>query len=295
MPLPPQPQARVAPAADGAGEDTPEWEVVQADPNVKRAPFALPSLREPVDVAVAPSGDVFVLDRGTRRVHCFDAAGRHKFTVRSRPESEGWPDPRAVAAAADGSLLVLDARLGSVFRFSPEGRFVSVRVVDDAYSPSGLARAPDGAILIADTGASRVVRWPALEGDAVEESPGPPGEKSPLAQPAALAVAADGKVYVSDVERQAVVVLDDDLREVASWPLPMFDPVNAAHLIAGTDRLLVSLPDRGEIAVFDLRGQRLGSVGDGITQRPVGMAVAAGGELIVADPRISAVLVMGNW
>jgi streptogramin lyase len=296
--LPPRPPARSA-AAVAAGSDgrppSSEWELVSADPAVVRAPFALPSLREPVDVAVAPRGDVFVLDRGTRRVHCFDAEGRHRFTVRPRSGAEGWPDPRAVAAAADGSLLVLDALLASVFRFSPEGRFVSVRAIADAYSPSGLACDRDGAILIADTGASRVVRWPAMEGDAVEQSPGPPGERSPVAQPAALTVADDGTIYVSDAERQALVVLNRELRESATWPLPIFDPVHAAHVLVTSTRVLVSLPDRGQIAVYDLHGTPIGSVGEGVTQRPVGMAIGATGELLVADPRASALLVIGDW
>jgi streptogramin lyase/4-amino-4-deoxy-L-arabinose transferase-like glycosyltransferase len=290
LPPPPPVPGGVPPPPSAAAADpsSADWEVAPAQAET-REPFALPSLREPVDVAVAPNGDVFVLDRGTRRVHCFAAEGRHRFTVRARSGAEGWPDPRAIAVGADGSLLVLDARLNSVYRFSPQGRFESVRVVAAAYSPSGLARAADGAILIADTGASRIVRWPQLDGDAVEQSPGPPNDRSPVAQPAAVA-AADKRVFVTDAERQALVVLDHDLREVASWPLPPFDPVHAAHVLATPTAVLVSFPEAGFIAVFDAAGTRIGTLGQGRLTRPVGMALSAAGELLVADPGASALL-----
>lgn len=64
-------------------------------------------LAAPIDLALGPSGHLFVLDRGRDAIAVFSLDGTF---VRDVPLSEAVGDPRALAVARDGTILVADGR-----------------------------------------------------------------------------------------------------------------------------------------------------------------------------------------
>jgi phage tail-like protein len=81
------------------------------------------ALTEPVDVAVAPSGQIFVADRAAGRIERYGAGFSHLggFVSQGTGGLPAKPRPIAVMVDTDGSLLVADGNYPWLLRFSPCG------------------------------------------------------------------------------------------------------------------------------------------------------------------------------
>jgi DNA-binding beta-propeller fold protein YncE len=103
------------------------------------------------------------------------------------------------------------------------------------------------------------------------------------------------RLFVADSNAQVVHVFDLDDRVYEQWQPgpgqpPFAQPVGVA--IDPRNRLLVSDSVAGLVFVFDQTGAPAGTLGDGVLQRPCGLAVdAAGSRLFVADTGTHEVLV----
>ncbi len=85
-----------------------------------------PPFNRPTDAAVAPNGDLYVVDGyGNARVHRFTADGK---LIRSWGEPGIGPGqfhlPHAVFVARDGRVLVADRENDRIQFFSPEGKYL---------------------------------------------------------------------------------------------------------------------------------------------------------------------------
>ncbi len=120
------------------------------------APGKLPGqLRKPTRVAVDSADQVYVVDAGNDRVQKFDAAARvmREFSLNGND----------LAVDAYGFLYFLDGRNGKVIEESPEGQPIGKfgsygNGVGQMKKSEGIAIAADGAILVMDTGNSRIQR-----------------------------------------------------------------------------------------------------------------------------------------
>jgi sugar lactone lactonase YvrE len=129
------------------------------------------------------------------------------------------------------------------------------------------------------------------------------GKKESHSMLTPMAVCTDGadRVFVADSNAQLVHVFDLQTRKYAMWKpgkdLPQFaqpvgitwDPIN--------HHLLVADSVAGSIFLFDTKGTFLGELGQGILQRPVGMAVDPSpenpGRIFVADVGAHQILIFG--
>jgi len=117
-----------------------------------------------------------------------------------------------------------------------------------------------------------------------------------------LAVCTDGgdRVFVCDSNGQLIHLFDLESRKYEQWRPeteegePIFaQPVGVAY--DWLDRLLVSDPVAGVIHVLDVRGNFLGSIGAGIVERPVGIAVdPVRNRIYVADTKMHQVFVFAS-
>jgi phage tail-like protein len=101
-------------------------------------------LTEPVDVAVAPDGQIFVADRAAGRIERYGAGFRHLggFVARGQGGLPAKPRPIAVMVDADGSLLVADGNYPWLLRFSASGEplgDVSLTALAGALKASGIS------------------------------------------------------------------------------------------------------------------------------------------------------------
>ena len=157
---------------------------------------------------------------------------RYWFTRKPMPTPIGWKahvttvagdgsplvlsDPFGVAVAADGSIYFTDAGdYNRIQKITPDGNITSIAggvegfadgVEDKALfnSPSGLALAPDGNLIIADTANNRIRRLTPIgqastvAGDGTAGYADGPADKAQFNGPIGVAVDARGNIYVAD-------------------------------------------------------------------------------------------------
>jgi len=124
-----------------------------ADPPAHRVLVVLPDdgslvaviaggLDEPVDVAVAPDGRVYVADRAAGKVVIFSARFARCGELVPQADPAVTPRPIAVAIDAEGAVVVADAHFPRLLRFERHG----VRLADEPLPP-----APSTSLDLADT------------------------------------------------------------------------------------------------------------------------------------------------
>ena len=117
------------------------------------APF-----NHPTDVAVAPSGDIYVSDGyGNAHVHRFAADGRHLQSWGGIGTGPGeFSTPHGVWVTGDGRVLVSDRENNRIQIFTPDGAYLGEW--GDLYHPMDIWGDADGTIYVTDQ-APRIVAY----------------------------------------------------------------------------------------------------------------------------------------
>lgn len=156
--LPPTPDGRrraplaLARAFDGALAVVDEAERAVMLVREGRLVETLTGFDEPVDVAFG-AGELYVADRGARRLVALDAQG-------ARREIVGCERPRGVAVASDGEVYATDETAHRVRVFGPDGALrrefgrkgIGPR---ELYRPAGIALDSKGRVIVLDHGNHR--------------------------------------------------------------------------------------------------------------------------------------------
>jgi sugar lactone lactonase YvrE len=220
----------------GTGEaDTPAKTGTPGD----GGPATRARLDNPTDVAVGPDGDVFVAEAVGNRIRRIDRNG--KITTMAGTGTVGFAGDGGPARLAEFNvpfslavngedLYVADLNNGRVRRIDARGNITTVAgngldggggdadvaIVTELESPDNIAVGRDGTLYIADRYGDRVRRVspdgvittvagtgiPGFSGD------GGPGARAQIAGPGAVAVGADGVVYVGDTRNRRVRRID---------------------------------------------------------------------------------------
>jgi uncharacterized protein (TIGR03437 family) len=152
-------------------------------------------LNDPVSVAVDGQGSVYIADSGNNRIVQLTAAG----TASTFAKIDG---PLAVAVDASGNIVVADTT--QIWTLASDGTASSL--IGGLTSPSGLAFASDGSLLIADTGAnvirqldtSGVLTVIAGTGSAGLSGDGGLALAAQLNAPGGVAMGANGTILIAD-------------------------------------------------------------------------------------------------
>jgi sugar lactone lactonase YvrE len=264
------------------------------------APLGAPRVRwlastdgEPRAVAVQPDGNVYVTNVGARQVQ--QVIGQVRSVV-------GLPAPLSVPSdievGADGGVWALDALAGDVMRLDQDGAVE--RMLDTGtlglYRPRGLAIAPDGTVLIADTGRNRIVRLRS-DGSLIDTIGPEVGGPARIRQPTDVAVGPDGQIFVVNGEDGEVLRLSPSGRYERDWAVLPADTERGSHLAIGADRSVwVSEPEGRRVSRFTFDGAPAGVVDQTTAGRllrvPVGIALGPDGTLYVADVSLRAVIAL---
>lgn len=112
-------------------------------------------------------------------------------------------------------------------------------------------------------------------------------EPDVLQRPQSGMVDAEGRVYVTDISRQAVYVFDKPAGKLEIWDranegAPFKAPIGIAQGAKG--EILVADAELGRVFRLDSKGKAAGEFGEGILRRPTGLARdAQRGRIYVAD------------
>ncbi len=184
----------------------------------------------PIGVAVGPDGTIFVADTYNDRIRSIDASGR------------------VSTLAGSGEPGDSDSSVGAAASFD---------------TPCGIAVAPDGALIVADTGNNRIRR---IERTGAVRTIAGNGDRkvvdgmlfaASFSEPTGVAVGSDGSIYVTDAGGGR----GGALRFIGWDVLPRV-------------RTLVGIADAG---------RQESSLPDARMDRPSGLALASDGSLIFAD------------
>lgn len=194
----------------------------------------------------------------------------HVTTVAGDGSPLTFSDPFGVAVGGDGSIYLTDAGdQNRIQRIAPDGSITSIAGGVEGYgdgagdkalfnSPSGIAIAPNGDLIVADTGNNRIRRVPVrgetstVAGDGRAGYADGPANQAQFNGPIGVAVDARGNIYVADS-------YNDRIR--------MITPQGEVSTIAGKGTPGYADGDRNN-ALFDT---------------PSGIALANDNSLIVAD------------
>ncbi len=173
-------------------------------------------------------------------------------------------DPFGVVVDEDDNILVTDGRGGRLYRISPKGE-VSL-VTDQLDMPSAIALAPDGTLVVANTGAHTIVRVDPVEGRVklVAGAPGISGDvdgASAAARfngPVGVAVGDDGAIFVADTynDRIRVITPDGFVRTLAGGRQGGFRDGRATEAQFHTPCGLALAPD-GALLIADTGNHRI--------------------------------------
>jgi len=265
--------------------------------------FAKGQLEGPSDVALDAEGNLYIADTVNDRIQKYAAdgvflayAGGFGSDVKiEQPWSMTVADDGTVFVAStwDHTILKLDKDLKQVDQWGAGGQLKDGDTDPfKLFGPREITLAPNGNVLIADTGNSRVVEYTA-DGEFVRQfgSAGASGGPLEFSEPVGIEVNAAGDIYIGDFWNKRVVVLDKDLNlkttiAVDAWGS---DAVTDRGYMALLDdgRLLVTDPTNGKVLAFGLDGAPLASYdvpkeGDLTFARPIGIATD-GTSVYVAD------------
>jgi DNA-binding beta-propeller fold protein YncE len=177
-------------------------------------------LYTPTGLAIDPEGKLWVADRYNERVKVFDAAGNPVRdvgrSVFERNDRGKLVCPDAIAIDPAGTVLVLDRAGDRVVEFNLEGEFVTqfseTRTGHHFFEfamPGGIAVGSEDDAWIVDGGHDEVQHWRIPDVDYMASYAGSfhggSGEGK-LGRPAGVALGLDGKIWVTDREKDRVEV-----------------------------------------------------------------------------------------
>lgn len=254
---------------------------------------------DPVDVAPAPDGGLYVLDIDQRAVlHSKDGNVRVVSGERARGQGPALDLPISLGVLPGGRLLVLDHRSLALFEVDPKSgdrRLLSGAGAGSGepwLSPGDLAITADGRAFVLDTGPATVVQVDPRTG--ARSTFAKLGDLTPETSwnPLSLSLGEPGELLVTDLTLSRVIALDlaTRRRRLVADPLVGSGPrlTGALDAVRAPDGAVVVASVTGSLLRIAPDGTRTVLSGRERQARPVKLlptyAAVVGGQAVVCDP-----------
>jgi DNA-binding beta-propeller fold protein YncE len=217
----------------------------------------------PRGLAVDSGGNIFVADTNNARIEKFSPNGTFVTSIGTKGKGPGQlGTPNGIAISRTGKLYVADAGNHRVQKLAPDGRLIA-EWSPALYGPRRIAIGPSDSIYVVDQGHARIVKFN-LDGEVVASwGSGGTGDGQ-FRDPISVAVdPTTNKVYVADPINSRIQVFDSNGKFLTKWSIPEWgQAIGFEDLAVDADRgrLYASSAHMSTILVFDLQGNRLGTV-----------------------------------
>jgi len=237
-------------------------------------------LNTPYGVAVDAQGILYIADYGNGRVRAIQADGK----ARTLAPDFRFVGPHKVAADGNGNVYVSDWDANRVYRIDSAGRVTTVMgETAGLRNPAGLAIDRDGAVYVADSG-NGVVRKMTAAG-VITTAAGGPGSPA-LGAPIGLAFDPAGNLMIADAGLRRIFRLTGAGMSVYAGIDP---PLSGPTRDVAVDGLgYVYVADGRQVVRFGGAGPGVVYAGSGtddpeLLRAPIGLAMEAGGSLLIAE------------
>ncbi len=259
------------------------------DPSNTRGDF-----RQPGDVFVDAAGNVWVADSLNNRIQKFDAQGRFVDSIGSAGAAPGgFNEPWSVAVDAEGYVYVADTWHHRIQKFDGDLKLVAAWGQPrgnadpgplDFFGPRDIAIAPDGTLWVTDTGNNRLLHF-SKDGVPIDRFGAAAGTGA-YAEPVGVALDVGGGLLVADAWSGRVLRFGADNSPPSSFNVPWtsLDVQDKPYIAVLKDgRIVLSVPERGRLFLYDATGTELGSWQPLPSSRPIGVAALPDGGFAFSD------------
>jgi DNA-binding beta-propeller fold protein YncE len=285
--------------------------VFPASPELKSIPTGPPTMFEggkgrgkgqfdsPTAIAIDGHGSIFITDTGNGRIEKFSPTGVFLSTIKIAGSHGQSSEPVGIAVDHAGNIYVADTSKHTVEKLAPDGTLINEWRGPDPgfYGPRRIAIGRDDSIYVVDQGRTRIVRF-SPDGRLLSVWGSKGSGDGQFDDPTSVAVdPKTSKVYVADPRNKRIQVFDSDGKFLTSWRIPEWgQPQRLEDLAIDSQdgRLYASSASMSAILVFDLNGDRIGSLTPKPPERlegPSALALANGKLYILnmAGNRISVI------
>jgi DNA-binding beta-propeller fold protein YncE len=199
-----------------------------------------------------------------------------------------------------GALDVLDAARGAIERYDLAGRYLGEIIHTSALvGGRGMALGRGSLLYVANPRSNDIVVL-SMQGKILDRlsSPRGPG-KNQFNAPADVAVGPGGNLYVADTANNRIKVLTPSGAFVAQWPAPPSTPQQPVQLVPLPDGRVLAADPAGALLVYPpdsalpvFRRPLAVPAGPPRAVGPSGLALRAGGTMLVTDGRSNRLLVV---
>jgi DNA-binding beta-propeller fold protein YncE len=221
----------------------------------------------PRGMCVDGNGNILVADTNNGRIEKFSPTGNFLNVIASKGSGHGQlGEPNGIAVDRSGNIYVAEvASNHRVQKFAPDGTFIAEWKGPDAgfYGPRGIAIGPDDSVYVVDQGRARIVRL-SPDGQVLTVWGSKGNGDGQFDDHTSVAVdPTTNKVYVADPRNKRIQVFDSNGRFLTKWVIPEWgQPAGFEDLIVDskTGRLYASSANMDAVLVFDLNGNRVGTL-----------------------------------
>ncbi len=253
----------------------------------------------PRGLALDAAGNIFVADTNNGRIQKFSPNGTYITSIGTKGSGYGQlGEPNGIAIDRVGNIYVADARNHCVRKLAPDGTFIG-EWAPGLYGPRRIAIGPDDSIYVVDQGRTRVVKFnPDGQVLGTWGTTGGSGDGHFSDHTSVEVDPRTNKIYVADPINRRIQVFDSDGNFLTKWSVPEWgQPHGFEDLAIDPDRgrLYASSANMSTILVFDLQGNRLGTLTPTLPDKlnnPSALAVAKD-KLFVLNSGSARVSVIG--
>ena len=259
---------------------------------------------QPGDLFVDPAGNVWVADSVNNRIQQFDSHGTFVAAITSAgAASGGLNEPWSVAVDSEGFVYVADTWNHRIQKFSPDLKFVAAWGQPgagdkigplDFFGPRDIAVAPDGTLWITDTGNNRLLHF-SQDGEPLDRLGATAGGSVSYSEPVSVAFDSAGGLLVADAWSGRLLSFSSGIVAAGSISVPWTShgvQEKPYVTVLKDGRILVSLPEKGRLLLYDRSGRELGSWQPLPTSRPIGVAALPDGGFAFSDGALNQVQIV---